>query len=136
MRYFDNIGELYKTLSYVKDAYEISNNDENKNQYKEDIFREFKKEYISKNIIDLYELDTITLWVRSEKVNERDENIENNYTSYMEYSEDTLIKKGFSKVNTFKVEPIGGDSFNRKVTYALKKGYREDFGFTFKIRKI
>lgn len=136
MRYFDNIGELYKTLSYVKDAYEISNNDENKNQYKEDIFREFKKEYISKNIIDLYELDTITLWVRSEKVNERDENIENNYTSYMEYSEDTLIKKGFSKVNTFKVEPIGGDSFNRKVTYALKKGYKEDFGFTFKIRKI
>lgn len=136
LRYFDSLNEIYKTLSYVKDAYEISGENINKNQYKEEIFREFKREYIEKNLMCLYELDSITMWVRSKKVSDRDEHIENNYTSYMEYSEDTLIRKGFSKVNTYKVEVLGGDSFNRKVTYALKKGYKEDFAFTFKIRKI
>lgn len=137
MRYFLNNIDIYNSLKYVKDGYKIGGSGRvNKNTYKENIFTEFRKEYVEKNIINTYKVDSVNLWVRSTKMNVNDKNINNNYTSYLGYSEDTLKSKGFRIVRTVKMDKLDGDNFNRKITYDLKDGYREDFAFTFTIKKI
>jgi hypothetical protein len=131
-RYFNTHPVLNKSLNYIKDVYLSEYSGSKKIQ----LFEDFKKQYIEKNIINLYMVDTVTLWVRSKLVDVNNESINNNYTSYIGYTEANLIKKGFEKVNTYKVETLDGDYFNRKITYYLKYGYREDFAFTYTLKKI
>lgn len=135
LRYFLENEQLTDTLRYVNKAYEIG---QNFDDYFDECFNNFRKEYIEKNIMNLYTLDELSVYVKSEKSPETDSRIENDYTTYLDNDTlaDNLRRNGFEKITNVKTEVINGDPYNRKITYNLKRGYKETFAFVFSFIKI
>lgn len=108
------------------------------------------EEYVKKNILNLYELENIRLFVRRTKKGVHNSKIENDYTTYLEYDRNeneqsyfqthNLIEyfkqHGFIEVNNIRLTKVNTDDFDRKVVYNLKNGYKEEFGFSFVLKKI
>lgn len=94
------------------------------------------KSYIEKNIMKLYYLDDVKLWINGRKVGMHDSKIENDYITYLPYNTDEKLKKNFGKVKTFSMKKMTNNLFDRCITYNLKSGFKEDFGFSFTIKKI
>lgn len=93
-------------------------------------------EYVSKNILKLYKLERIRLFVRQDKMGIHDNRIDNDYITYIDMTVDELKREGFNETRTISMSKISLDDFDRQITYNLKNGYKEDFGFSFIIKKI
>lgn len=106
-------------------------------------------EYICKNVLKLYRLDKVRMFVRRTKKGQHNSRIENDYTSYLQYipnqgqieelSKDNLgyfKSHGFVEVNNVTLTKMNTDTFDRKLVYNLRNGCKEDFGFSFILKKI
>lgn len=106
------------------------------------------EEYVRKNVLKLYKLEKVRMFVRRTKKGLHNSRIENDYTGYMEYYRDgktgdympvdvSYFKKhGFVEVNTITLTKMNRDDFDRKLVYNLRNGAREEFGFCFILKKI
>ena len=148
----DNSVEFYffftkRILRYfyenLKDEFEkyIS---ENKFSYGNDGLEDDIKEYVSKNVLKLYRLEKVRLFVRRIKVGQHNSKIENNYTEYLEFDPDDgrfcdvgyFRRQNFNDVKTISLMKMNRDDFDRKIVYNLRTGMKEEFGFSFILTKI
>ena len=94
------------------------------------------EEYVEKNILKLYRLERVRVFVRRIKRGIHDSKIENNYGAYLDKNVTYFRQHGFVETNNVRLTKINTDAFDRKLVYNLKTGYQEDFGFAFILRKI
>lgn len=106
------------------------------------------EEYVKKNVLKLYKLEKVRMFVRRTKKGLHNSRIENDYTGYLEYYRDGKTgdympvdvsyfrKHGFAEVNTVTLTKMNRDDFDRKLVYNLRNGAREEFGFCFILKKI
>ena len=92
--------------------------------------------YIEKNIMGIYYLDSIDMWVKETKSNIHDKRIENDYNTYLPFKDSVKIRRNMKKVNKFSIKKMTEDLFDRHISYKLKTGRKEDFGFSITIKKI
>lgn len=108
-------------------------------------------EYVSKNVLKLYKLEKIRVFIRRIKKGQHNSRIENNYTEYMQYipdpKTDELVEitkenlgyfksHGFVERNNVTITKMNSDDFDRKLVYNLRNGMQEYFGFSFLLKKI
>lgn len=94
------------------------------------------EEYIKKNILKLYKLEKVRMFVRRTKKGQHNSKIENDYNAYLKEDPTYFMSKGFTEVKTMTMTKINRDDFDRKIVYNLRRGSQEDFGFSFFLRKI
>ena len=117
-------------------------------------------EYVTKNVLKLYKLENVKMFVRRIKKGVHNSKIENEYYKYLtdylvdfesnpiEYVIDPdshekiplnaayFKSHGFEQVNTLSLSKVNRDDFDRKLVYNLRNGMKEDFGFSFVLKKI
>ena len=114
-------------------------------------------EYVIKNILKLYQLEKIKVFIRRVKKGQHNSKIKNDYSRYLTdvLFDDDGIKvidpdtqdyipltsnyfksHGFNEINTVTLSKMNRDDFDRKLVYNLQNGMKEDFGFTFVLKKI
>lgn len=127
-RYFCELKEIRDEIEhYITKEYSFGS----KETIDDDII-----EYVEKNIIDLYKIESIYVWIRQTKSSLNNNRIENDYINYVNMNSNDLIYNGFKKVNKINIRKISTDWFDRKITYNLNDGIKEDFAFSFKIKRI
>lgn len=94
------------------------------------------EEYIKKNILKLYKLEKVRMFVKRKKKGQHNSRIENDYNAYLEKDPKYFMSHGFTEVKTMTMTKINRDDFDRKIVYNLRRGSQEDFGFSFFLRKI
>ena len=94
------------------------------------------EEYIKKNILKLYKLEKVRMFVRRTNKGQHNSKIENDYNKYLKEDPTYFMSKGFTEVKTMTMTKINRDDFDRKIVYNLRRGSQEDFGFSFFLRKI
>lgn len=111
------------------------------------------REYVTKNVLKLYKLERVRVFVKRTKKGQHNSRIENDYTKYLEYDktcdnpaiEEYFEKKGyvqyfkqhgFVEVNNVSLTKVNRDDFDRKLAYNLRNGAKEEFGFSFILTKI
>ena len=94
------------------------------------------EEYIKKNILKLYKLEKVRMFVRRTKKGQHNSKIENDYNAYLKEDPTYFMSKGFTEVKTMTMTKINRNDFDRKIVYNLRRGAQEDFGFSFFLRKI
>ena len=105
------------------------------------------KEYVTKNVLKLYKLEKVRMFVKRTKKGLHNSMIKNDYTKYLDeydYSgakpvqrtKEYFTKKGFIEVKNLTLSKLNRDDFDRKLVYNLRNGAQEDFGFCFVLRKI
>lgn len=139
--------------------------------FKDKLFNEFKKfvadeysfgrngidddieEYVKKNILKLYKIEKVRMFVKRNRIGQHNSRIENDYTTYLEYDKNctddydknyfkthNLVEyfrqHNFIEVNNITMTKMNRDDFDRKIVYNLQSGYEEKFGFSFILRKI
>ena len=100
-------------------------------------------EYIEKNILKLYKLDKVYMYIKSERMGRNDRLIENEYLKYLNETNESKIKFGFPVVNVDGETVLKSNSFimtkinefDRQIIYNLKPGYKESFGFSISIKR-
>ena len=112
--------------------------------YHYEAFEDDVDEYVEKNLLKLYKVDKIYMYIKSDRMSINDRVIENEYLKYMNKSNEVKIKNGFPVIN------IDGDGkmlvdskfimgkineFDRFITYNLKPGFKESFGFGVSFRR-
>lgn len=128
VRYFMNESGLRRQFEeYVNPVYSYSD----KTTIDDDI-----RAYVERNMMDLYYVDDIRLWVRGRKVGIHDSMIEDDYTTFLPYDNERKMRENLRKASSFSVRKLTGNRFDRCVTYNLKTGWKEDFGFSFTIKRI
>ena len=128
VRYFIEETGLRETFSkYLNPEYSFGNT----NTLDDDI-----EEYVEKNILKLYELNELTIWVKSRKMRVNDKLIDNDYVSALGLKDAYRKNNGFNKQTGASIQKLTTDAFDRKITYNMKNGCMETFGFSFKIKKI
>ena len=95
------------------------------------------EEYIGKNLLKLYKVDKVYMYIKSDKMSVHDKHIENEYLKYTDINNDKKISKGFPvisvdgkyilKESQFVMSKV--NEFDRTITYNLKPGFKESFGF-------
>lgn len=94
------------------------------------------EEYIKKNILKLYKLEKVRMFVRRTKKGQHNSRIENDYNAYLKEDPNYFMSHGFTEVKTMTMTKINRNDFDRKIVYNLRRGSQEDFGFSFFLRKI
>ena len=110
------------------------------------------KEYVTKNVLKLYRLEKVRMFVRRTKKGQHNSKIENDYTSFLEYDKthpetetfdfeknnlsEYFIQHGFNEVNNITMTKMNRDDFDRKLVYNLRSGSKEVFGFSLVLKKI
>ena len=111
------------------------------------------REYVAKNVLKLYRLEKVRVFVKRTKKGQHNSRIENDYTKYLEYdktSGDPAVAEyfekkgyvqyfkqhGFVEVRNVSLNKINRDDFDRKLVYNLRNGAQEEFGFGFILTKI
>ena len=100
-------------------------------------------EYVEKNILKLYKLDKVYMYIKSDSVGKHNKNIENEYLRYVDKNNEQKIKLGFPivivegkdvlKDSKFIMSKI--NDFDRHIIYNLKTGFKESFGFGVSIKR-
>ncbi len=95
------------------------------------------EEYVEKNLLKLYKVDKVFMYIKEERMRINDKNIENEYLKYVGESNEIKIENGFPvesvgdgvvmKNGKFSIGKI--NEFDRMITYNLKNGFKESFGF-------
>ena len=94
------------------------------------------EEYIKKNILKLYKLEKVRMFVKRTNKGQHNSMIENDYNKYLKEDPTYFMSHGFTEVKTMTMTKINRDDFDRKIVYNLWRGTQEDFGFSFFLRKI
>ena len=94
-------------------------------------------EYVEKNLLKLYKVDKVHMYVKEERMRINDKMIENEYLKYMDKKNEIKISNGFPfievkdgkmlKDSKFVISKT--NEFDRTITYNLKPGFKESFGF-------
>lgn len=101
------------------------------------------EEYVEKNLLKLYKVDRVYLYIKDERMRTNNKKIENEYLKYMDFINEDKIKFGFPVIS------VGGgvmlkdskfimcktNEFDRDVIYNLKPGFKESFGFGVSFRR-
>ena len=95
------------------------------------------EEYVEKNLLKLYKVDKVYMYIKSDMMRINNKKIENEYLKYVDINNDDKIKKGFQviivdgknmlKSCQFVMSKI--NDLDRIITYNLKPGFKESFGF-------
>ena len=102
-------------------------------------------EYVTKNILKLYRLEKVRVFVRRTKKGRHNSRIENDYTSYVDYvpgrpdqpmTVNYLKSHGFVEIKNATMTKLNRDDFDRKLVYNLWNGTKEDFSFSLVLKKI
>ena len=101
------------------------------------------EEYVEKNLLRLYAVDKVYMYIKSEPMRVNDKHIENEYLKYVSMSNEFKIKNGFPiisnsdepkmKESPFSMHKV--NEFDRIITYNLKSGFKESFGFAVSFRR-
>lgn len=94
------------------------------------------EEYIKKNILKLYKLEKVRMFVKRTNKGQHNSRIENDYNAYLKEDPNYFMSHGFTEVKTMTMTKINRNDFDRKIVYNLRRGSQEDFGFSFFLRKI
>ena len=92
------------------------------------------EEYVEKNLLKLYKVDKIYMYIKNERMGIKDKLIENEYLRYMDKSNELKIKNGFPNVSS-KFVMLNLNVFDRIITYNLKPGFKESFGFAVSFKR-
>ena len=94
-------------------------------------------EYVEKNLLKLYKVDKIYMYIKDERMRINDKMIENEYLKYINKDNVFKYNNGFQGVedgdkvvlkdSKFVIGKI--NEFDRTITYNLKPGFKESFGF-------
>ena len=100
-------------------------------------------EYVEKNLLKLYRVDKVYMYIKSNKVGVHDNKINNDYIRFLNKNNEYKIKFGFPvvvvngeevlKESVFSMNKI--NEFDRHITYNLKRGFKEIFGFGVSIKR-
>ena len=100
-------------------------------------------EYVEKNLLKLYKVDKVYMYIKSDRMGINDKKIENEYLRYVDISNELKIKNGFPvieiedgvmmKDSKFIMGKL--NEFDRSVVYNLKPGFKEGFGFGVSIKR-
>lgn len=101
-------------------------------------------EYVTKNVLKLYKLEKVRVFVRRTKIGQHNSKVENDYIKYLGVNPSTgtpydisyFRQHGFIEINNIFMNKLNRDDFDRKITYNLKRGIREEFAFGFILKKI
>ena len=95
------------------------------------------EEYVEKNLLKLYKVDKVYMYIKSDIMKINNKKIENEYLKYVDIDNDNKIKNGFQVITVdgknvlkscqFVMSKI--NEFDRIITYNLKPGFKESFGF-------
>ena len=101
------------------------------------------EEYVVKNLLKLYKVDKIYFYIKSDRMRINDRMIENEYLKYVDKNNEFKIRNGFPiilvgdekklKESSFIMSKI--NEFDRYITYNLKPGFKESFGFAVSIKR-
>jgi hypothetical protein len=101
------------------------------------------EEYVEKNLLRLYKVDRVYMYIKDERMDGNNRKIENEYLMYMNKDNEFKIKQGFPviqvndgvmlKNSNFIMKKT--NEFDRDVTYNLKNGFKESFGFGVSFRR-
>ena len=94
-------------------------------------------EYVEKNLLKLYKVDKVHMYIKEERMRINDKMIENEYLKYMDKNNEIKIKNGFPVISVedgvMMKDSIfimkKANEFDRTITYNLKPGFKESFGF-------
>ena len=100
-------------------------------------------EYVEKNLLKLYKVDKVFMYVKGERVNVRDKVIENEYLKYVDKDNMFKIKNGFPVISDGEKHELKNgvftlgktDEFDRDIVYNLNVGFKESFGFAVSFRR-
>ena len=101
------------------------------------------EEYVEKNLLRLYAVDKVYMYIKSEPMRVNDKLIENEYEKFVNMNNELKIKNGFpivfkNNVTMLKDYPFSMtkiNEFDRIITYNLKSGFKESFGFAVSFRR-
>ena len=101
------------------------------------------EEYVEKNLLKLYKIDKVFMYIRSERMGTNNRKIDNDYLKYVSVNNETKIKNGFPVVyvdggmvmkdSAFTMSKL--NELDRCITYNLTTGLKESFGFAVSIKR-
>jgi hypothetical protein len=128
----ENLLEVFS--KYINKDYSFGN----KGTIDDDVY-----EYVEKNLLKLYKVDKVYMYIKSESVGKHDRMIENEYLRYLDKNNELKIKLGFPvvvvdgenvlKEGNFRMNKI--NDFDRHIIYNLRPGFKESFGFGVLIKR-
>ena len=127
----DSLYEVF--VKYINKNYSFGDKD----TIKDDI-----EEYIDKNLLKLYKVDRVYMYIKSDRMRINDKKIENEYIRYLNKDNNFKIKSGFPVISV--EDGVLKDSkfimgktseFDRTITYNLKPGFKESFGFSVSFKR-
>ena len=94
-------------------------------------------EYVEKNLLKLYKVDKVYMYTKGDRVRINNNLIENDYLKYVDKNNEFKIKNDFPVIAVDGVKVIKDSNFtmgktnefDRTITYNLKPGFKESFGF-------
>ncbi len=100
-------------------------------------------EYVEKNLLRLYKVDKIYMYVKDERMGMNNKMIVNEYLKFVDKNNEFKIKNGFPVKSSYgNIELINSvfsmskiSEFDREITYNLKPGFKEYFGFGVSIKR-
>ena len=109
-------------------------------------------EYVEKNLLKLYKVDKVYMYIKSDRMRINDKKIENEYLKFVDKSNYYKMKNGFPVIDVENAFPlievkdgvVMKDSkfimgklneYDRSVVYNLKPGFKESFGFGVLIKR-
>jgi hypothetical protein len=128
----ENLLEVFS--KYINKKYSFGNN----GTIEDDV-----DEYVERNLLRLYKVDRVYMYIKDERMRIHDSKIENEYLKYVNKSNENKIQSGFPVIEVDK-GVIMKDSkfimgklneFDRSVVYNLKAGFKESFGFGVLIKR-
>jgi hypothetical protein len=124
----DNLLKIFE--KYINKTYSFGD--------KETIYDDVE-EYVEKNLLKLYKVDKVYLYVKNERMGINNKMIENEYLKFMNKTNKEKIKNGFpdidGKLTDSKFIMSQVNEFDRFITYNLNRGFKESFGIGVSIKR-
>jgi hypothetical protein len=105
------------------------------------------EEYVENNLLKLYKIDKVHMYIKGDRMRIHDKRIENEYLKYVNKDNDFKFKNGFDGViigdknvlklkdSNFRMIKVSENEFDRTIIYNLKPGFKESFGFEVSFRR-
>jgi hypothetical protein len=103
------------------------------------------EEYIEKNLLKFYKVDKVNMYVKGDRMKINDKKIENEYLKYVNKDNELKINNGFQSISIdgnlvlknskFTMGKVSANEFDRTITYNLKPGFKESFGFSVSFKR-
>ena len=101
------------------------------------------EEYVEKNVLKMYKIDKVYMYVKDEQMGRNNRRIENEYLMFMNINNKLKFENGFPgvavgddvKLKDSKFIMKKTNELDRDIIYNLKNGYKESFGFGVSFRR-